>query len=211
MPNINDKLAVNPINALRDFFGQEMPIIRSDASFAQIAPTHKENNLMQFDSLQHQAQAIAENSVLTLKKEGDTPSNIRYLKWQENHCTGMMLDKDAHIFFTGPFQGCSFFMFKNADAGLPGILHSNSNEHRGDPSARNKKQYEMARDYAERFHPGNWLNIFEAQYEIHMRQKQGWIIGVKLPSEEWRIHYIITEPLGSFPQYYLDIESRLHL
>jgi hypothetical protein len=52
--------------------------------------------------------------------------SMRYLKWQNDRCTGMELDRDAREFITGPFSGCTFFMCADENE-VPIILHSNTN------------------------------------------------------------------------------------
>lgn len=117
-------------------------------------------------------------------------SGTKYLKWQEDHCTGMKLGATANKFYTGPFSGCCFFIAKDKDGGAI-ILHSNDNQHRGDSAATRKTQKKYADAFLAKFYSGATI-CNHVSYET-MGGKIGWIEGELAPPSTWNIYYAITE------------------
>ncbi len=117
-------------------------------------------------------------------------SSTKYLKWQENHCTGMTLDAQTKKFCTGPFSGCCFFIAKTKK-GEPIILHSNDNLNRGNSKETMKKQKKYADAFLKSFYPGATI-CNHVSYET-MGKKIGWIEGELTGPGKWDIYYAITE------------------
>lgn len=205
MPAIN--LAFGTRSLLRDVFGTDMPKfqVTMAGGVLNVHPTNTVGNLWQFDPMTNQYHAIPQGD--TLRFVLAPQSNLRYLPWQQDHCTGMELDGAARVFVTGPLNGCSFLMARDGHSGRAVVLHANSNQNRGNPAARNSMQLQYAVRYLNVFHNGASVQ-FETQYERDMHGKQGWIIGADVHGDgrSWQILCAINEKLKGFrPNYFIDL------
>ena len=205
MPAVN--LAFNTRNNLRDVFGSHVPNFNTalQGGVLNIHPDNVVGNNWRFNAITNQYLAIPNNHSIqfTLAPQ----SNLRYLPWQPDTCTGMELDNAASVFVTGPLNGCSFMMARDPNSNNPVILHANSNQHPGQVAARNTAQLTNATQYLNIFH-NNAQVSFETQYERDMRNHQGWIIGTDVHGDQstWQIYCVTDEHVGGFrPNYFNDL------
>jgi len=164
-----------------------MALSRTAQNWPVRGPLATKGTSQQFDEANYGAEVTGPPSGAQIIKPNGG-SATKYLRWQENACTGMALEKGTK-FLTGPFSGCCFFMALDGKKVI--ILHANDNQHRGDATATQKEQKKLAEEYLKNFHRGAKL-AYHVSYQT-MGGKFGWIEGEKVDAKTWNIYYAITE------------------
>ncbi len=160
------------------------------------------------------ATTLNPGSVVLTKVPHSTPSNLRYLPWNENIFSGMVLDNEATEFTTGAFTGCTFFMCVD-ETQQPIILHSNTNQFAHITNSQERRTLTRAQQrldaegYLQAHHPGAIIR-FMADYHIwpdhhiNMKGRMGWVVGVVSDNDRsvWDICYVVVrERLKPWQRY----------
>lgn len=156
------------------------------------------NRLLRYDSTQLVAQVTGNDGNILISREQNVNVRtiLRFLPWGQNCCTGLELDQNARVVFSGPFSGCCFFIAQDPHSGSPVFLHSNDNTNQGamNRPATLATQRANADQYLTVYHNGT-SPLYHCGYE-QMGMVPSWILAVDVhgSQREWDVYCVNLLP-----------------
>lgn len=116
-------------------------------------------------------------------------THIRYLPWEPNVCTYMIMDAQASMAFTGPLTGCNIYVAGPRNA--PVLFHTNSNLNAGNPVQNNTDKRTLALNLLATNVlglPANTLIGGQLERASYSGSFLGFVFGVK-DANDWKFYF----------------------